>query len=88
MSPELETLDQLQGGDLPLATLASLFPSIDAFRSGILGLLSCGDIVLTAPNGADVLQWRWKELLSGKSALEGLSHIQVKITPQGARRIG
>jgi hypothetical protein len=31
MTPELETLDQLQGSDLPLQIILRLFPDADAF---------------------------------------------------------
>jgi len=45
-SPELETLDQLAGGDLSLAVVASFYPGHEAFKKGILGcwakvMLSC-----------------------------------------------
>jgi hypothetical protein len=41
--PELETLDQLLGGDMPLTVIATLYSTPDAFRKGVQGLLSCGD---------------------------------------------
>jgi hypothetical protein len=40
MSPELETLDQLLGSDLPLEVIAKLFPSEEDFGQGVLGPLS------------------------------------------------
>jgi len=45
-SAELETLDQMLGGDLRLEAISKLFPSSGAFEQGVLGLLSCGDVVL------------------------------------------
>ena len=54
LSPELETLDQLQGGDLSLELVAKLFPSFDDFRRGVQGMLSSGDVVLTAQDGSEV----------------------------------
>lgn len=46
MSAELETLDQLQGGELQLSNVATLFPSTGALRRAVIGLLSCGDVIL------------------------------------------
>jgi len=46
MSHELETLDQLQGGELHLSIVATLFPSTGVFRRAVMGLLSCGDVIL------------------------------------------
>ncbi len=44
MSAELETLDQLLGGVLSLAVIRNLYPDGDAFRRGVFGLLSSGDV--------------------------------------------
>ena len=88
MSPELETLDQLQGGNLSLAVIVTLFPSQDAFERGVLGLLSCGDVALTTLDGTETPEWRWRDLVCQHSVCEDLKHLQLKITPQGARRIG
>ena len=83
-SSELETLDQLLGGDVRLEVISKLYPSREAFERGIPGLLSGGDVVLVSPNGDGVPKWRWRELLSGK----GLEELDLRITPQGARKIG
>jgi len=37
-SPELETLDQLIGGDMPLTVIAKLYSTPDAFFKGVRGL--------------------------------------------------
>ena len=39
MSPELETLDQLQGGDLLLSVIRGLFLDHDSFVRGVAGVL-------------------------------------------------
>jgi hypothetical protein len=85
-SSELETLDQLLGGDLPLEVISKLFLSREAFEKGILGLLSCGDVVLLTVDGVKVPDWRWRELFS-RAGLQQLQQMQLKITPQGARRV-
>jgi hypothetical protein len=54
VTPELETLDQLQGGDLPLEVILNLYPNADAFKRGVLGWIECGDVRLLMPRGVDV----------------------------------
>ena len=45
-SSEMETLDQLMGGDMPLKVIRSVFPSAADFSRGIGGLLTNGDVRL------------------------------------------
>ena len=59
---ELETLDQLQGGDLPLATIRSLYDSQAHFVRAMTAMLHTGDLRLLE-NGTDVAQYRWQSLL-------------------------
>jgi hypothetical protein len=84
-SAELETLDQLLGGDLRLGMIAALFPSREEFSRGVMGLLSSGDVILEKN---EVPRWRWRELFCSDSVLPELEYLQLRITPQGARRIG
>jgi hypothetical protein len=80
MSPELETLDQLLGGDLPLATIRGLYPDDASFQRGVLGLLQEGDIALIADG--DVPQWRWRDVLAA------IPHgFILRLTEQGAKKI-
>lgn len=81
MSPELETLDQLQGGDLPPSVVRKLYPDNVRFLDGVLGLLRSGDVRLTDKNGRDVPEWRWGEALAEAGA-------RLSLTDQGAKRIG
>ena len=46
MSLELETLDQLLGGQMPVAVIRLIFPSDERFQQAMLGLLAGGDIEL------------------------------------------
>ena len=86
MSPELETLDQLLGGDLSLKVVKQLFDDTDAFEEGVLGLLKSGDVELIAPAAGAVPQWQWQQVLSeGRSSECNLLHL--KITSQGVKRI-
>jgi hypothetical protein len=86
MSPELETLDQLLGGDLPLRAVLALFPSEEAFGRGVRELLSCGDVVLTSLEG-EVPHWQWREMFRDQTVFQQLEHLRLSITPQGARKI-
>jgi hypothetical protein len=83
VSPELETLDQLQGGDLPLAVIRGLFIDQESFMRGIGGLLACGDVKL-AHYGAEVPRHEWASLLATVGAKDGPT---VSLTEQGAKRI-
>jgi hypothetical protein len=87
MSPELETLDQLLGGDLPLVVIQSLYPDFDAFRRGVCGLLSNGDAKLIEQDGNQAQEWRWIELFAEASDPEKFQALKLSITPQGTRRI-
>jgi len=87
-APELETLDQLLGGDMSVTVIAKLYPTPEAFRKGILALLSCGDVVLLDANGNAVPTRRWREIFPDGSDTEQLEHFRVRVTPQGAKKIG
>ena len=86
-APELETLDQLLGGDMPVAVIAKLYSAPEAFQAGIKALLSCGDVLLLDTEGNAVPAWRWREVFDLSSA-EQLGQFQLRLTPQGAKRIG
>lgn len=88
LSPELETLDQLVGGDLQLPIIRRLYPDTQAFMRGVLGLLSSGDVCLITNDGSNVPQWRWRELFVNGAVMNSLSDLALKITEQGIRRIG
>jgi hypothetical protein len=89
MSPELEALDQLLGGEsIPLATIRALFPNADTFIPGILGLLRNGDVRLLEKAETEVPRWRWRELFGDGSVQVELNAFQLEITEQGVRRMG
>jgi hypothetical protein len=81
MSPELETLDQLLGGDLSAAVVLGLYADAAAFRRGAGALLKCGDVALLC-DGIEIPAWQWPALLSGD-----LAGLRFRLTPQGARRV-
>lgn len=87
-APELETLDQLLGGDLPLTIVVQLFPTKEHFTRGVLGLLSCGDVLLLDASGTEIPQWRWRELFEKDKVFEELQAWRLSLTSQGARKVG
>jgi hypothetical protein len=78
MSPELETLDQLSGGDLPLTVIRGLFPDEERCTRAILAMLKAGELRLWTE--VEVPRYRWRDALSGEGRLS--------ITDAGLRRIG
>jgi hypothetical protein len=87
MSPELETLDQLVGGDLSLSVVRQFFPNTPAFLRGVHGLLKSGDVRLIGANGSDIPDWRWRELFADGVALTAAAPMFLSLTEQGAMRI-
>ena len=85
MSPELDTLDQLLGGDLPLAAVRWVYPDAARFARGLGGLLAAGDVRLVAAGGAAVPAWRWRAVLAAYPPPPGVT---VSLTPSGAARVG
>jgi len=82
MSPELETLNQLEGGDLPLTVIHGLYPDSTAFRRGVHGLLNCGEVQLME-DGSEVPQWRWRGLFDDGEVMERLGAVTLSITERG-----
>lgn len=87
MTPELETLDQLLGGNLSLTVVRNFYPDIQSFTGGILGLLRCGDVILKTVQEAEVPSWRWRELFVDGTIAEELNNLQLEITEQGAQKV-
>ena len=62
MSLEIEVLDQLQGGDLPLAVVCGLFPDEAHARRAIGALLAVGAVTLRDGDGQEVRPWQVRVL--------------------------
>ena len=88
MSLEMETLDQLIGGDMPLAVIRRLYADDQHFAKAIHGLLLSGDVRLRAPDGGDIPQWRWRELFIAGAVFREMPDLRLAITSQGAQRLG
>ncbi|HET6323165.1 MAG TPA: hypothetical protein VFG04_00590 [Planctomycetaceae bacterium] len=84
-SIELETLDQLLGGPLPLATIRSLYDSHDHFVRAITAMLHTGQVRLLA-SGIDVANYRWPSVL-GNTDDQSEEQLYLEVTEAGARRV-
>ena len=87
MSPELEMLDQLQGGDLPLSVVRGLFGDDDRFVRAAVAMLDMEEIRLLEAEGTELPRWRWREVLTSPAAPEAVRG-RFAITEARARRIG
>jgi hypothetical protein len=87
MSLELETLDQLLGGDLPLAVVRGLYPDDQTFAQVIHALVRGLDVRLLTIDGRIVPRWQWRGLFVEMRVLHRLPQFRLSITEQGARKV-
>ena len=87
MSLELETLDQLLGGDLSLAVIRNIYESDQSFVRSIYALLLDGDVQLCDQNGAPMEPWRCRELFEDESVMGQLHVLKLSLTDRGIHRI-
>jgi hypothetical protein len=83
--PELDTLDQLQGGPLSLSIVRQIFRDESRFAYAIQKMLADGDIQLLDADGIEVPKWQWRNVLE---ISEGAPKYTFAITDRGAKRIG
>ena len=87
MSPELETLDQLLGGDLPLTLIRGLFNDKERFVHAVVAMLDADELQLLKPDEMEVPRWLWRAVLNEASGLPAENDYRLSITEVGARRI-
>jgi hypothetical protein len=85
MSPELELIDQLLGGDLPLPVVCGLFTDDDRARRALRSYVSKGVISLTTGKEGVLPQWKCDELFRDAEPLAEHVEIRVLLTREGAR---
>lgn len=88
MSPELETLDQLLGGNLGLQVIRALFGDHKSFEGAVIAMLEAGEIRLLLSDGQEAPRWRWRDVLTMASGQVGEGECKLSITDAGVRRIG
>ncbi|HEX7287161.1 MAG TPA: hypothetical protein VF532_13325 [Candidatus Angelobacter sp.] len=87
MSFELETLDQLLGGELSLAVIRQVYPDEEAFRRGVHGLLTAVDVSLLTSDGTQMPAWRWRELFIEGAVMQRPDNFNLAISEAGAKKI-
>ena len=87
MSPELETLDQLQGGDLSLDVIRGLYPDDARFKRAMTAMLVAGELRLLDSEGRNVSLRELAEILDQPSAHRPVQTCRFSITDLGAARI-
>jgi hypothetical protein len=87
MTPELEVLDQLQGGDLPLEVVAKRFDDHSRFLNALVRMVEAGEVALIDPAGNAVPHWHFQEIARGDTRNAAVGSIRVSLTDIGARRI-
>ncbi len=87
MSPELEVLDQLVGGEMSVAVLCRLFHGRDRFVQAVTCMVAAGEVRLTDSRSVDVPAWNWKHALQ-KCLEDPADEYRLAITDAGCRRIG
>lgn len=87
MTPELEVLDQLLGGDLSLAIIADLFPDRERCRQAIGAMLRAGEVCILDSQGHALQAWRYRELENTPDAWSEGTAYRLSITEAGAKRV-
>lgn len=86
MSPEIEVLDQLLGGDLPLSVVVDLFADEVHARKAISAMVESGQVELLE-NGTPLPLWRLREVTSQEHSLRTETRYQLSITEAGAKKV-
>ena len=87
MSPELEVLDQLAGGDLPLHVINGLFHDNEHCKRALRASLETGEILILDSDRTAIPVWRLRELETNSDAWSPGSGFRVEITELGCKRI-
>ena len=88
MTPEIEVLDQLEGGDLPLSEVVSLFPNEEDARRAIVAMVAAGELRLLDVKGVALLPWQLRELERQPGPWRADTRHRVSITDAGSHRFG
>lgn len=86
-SSEMETLDQLLGGDMSLSIIRQFYDSDQSFTRGTLRLLESGDVRLFDQTHMEVPQWRWRGLFEEGEVLVVLQSFTLRVTEAGAAKV-
>ena len=82
--PEIEVIDQLLRGDLPLPVVCRLFPDDERARRALAHYVSKRVIVLTRKDVV-LASWKCQEMFRQSERLDQYSEVRVSLTDRGAR---
>lgn len=85
MTPELEVLDQLEGGDLPLDVVAGLFSDLQHCRRATVAMLQDGKIIILDPSEEPVPPWRFREFELSDEFWAAGSGYRMSLSDEGLR---
>lgn len=85
-SPEMDTLEQLCGGNMSLKVVLKIYPDTASFISGTYGALKAGYVRLLE-NNEEVPEWRQRELFEKGEVLETLDILTLELTAMGIKHI-
>jgi hypothetical protein len=88
MTQELEVLDQLLGGDLPLNVIAGLFPDREHCQRAIAKMFQAGQILILDSSGNPIAFWRFRELKAQPETWAVGTQYRLSITEAGSQLIG
>jgi hypothetical protein len=83
-SPELELIDQLEGGDQSLAVLSRLFSDDTHAKRALANYVNLGVIELLEEH-AVIPTWKSQVMLSANTPLHQYDNIIVSLTAKGAK---
>ena len=87
MTPELEVLDQILDGSLPLHAIACLFPDVEHCKRALAAMLEDEQVVLLDPSGNQTPLWRYRELSAQPEPWQEDSGYRLAITDHGAQLV-
>ena len=88
MTPELEVLEQILDGDLPMNVIADLFSDLDHCRDAIGAMLKEDEVHVVDATRQPIPEWRYRELASTTDFWSVGTRYRLSITDKGAQRIG
>jgi hypothetical protein len=85
MSPELEMIDQLLGGDLSLPVVRGFFPDDDRARRALANYVSKGVVLFITDKEGVLPKWKCEEMFRRLEPLEHHNEVRVSLTHKAAK---
>jgi hypothetical protein len=85
MSPELDVIEQLAGGDLPLPIICGLFDEDDRAKRALANYISKGVVLFISDREGVLPRWKCEEILRQAVHLDRHTEVRVSLTDKGAK---